>query len=527
MRLLESCQRCGKTKVGVEFTPFSPRETYVVYKCGHAEFIERESFRDQTISLKDVFGKKMAYDFQVDGLDFVDQSGYDCAITDKMGLGKTIQASLAVKVAYGKLTPTLFVVKSATIWQWIREFKEWTDATPLGIFFIDKAKGFIPQGFKTYVVSMDTFSRMIKVETDSIGRVVDVEIYPQLKELGIKLIVVDEMHSFKNTESKRSVALVNYIKVCEIKHKIFLTGTPIKNRADEYFTMLNLLFPTTFTSLMDFRHQWCEQDEQGKYSRIKSWRMDEFKAVIATKVIRRESGVKLPPFRRTNEVVQIEDEAIKKEYNKVLAELQGTIDGKEQISYFDVQDNLMTLRKLTGLAKVDIAVDYITDFVESTEDEKIAIGVHHHGVRDRIYERLNDRGIKVVKLSGEDSAERKAWIVQQFQKDPHLRVLVISILAGGVGIDGLQKVCNNVLVLERQWNACDEEQFEFRFNRDGQKLPVHCNYMVAHKTVDDYFTALVEKKRAIFGETIESNWTFTQDGNAIRELCQQVCKNKL
>lgn len=544
MRLLKECPQCGKALVQVDHwslqTPIpvifdaedfinqqdrTKTESLLFYRCGHFSIEEpKQSFFDRTISLSSINGKKHAYEYQIDGIDFIDKTGFNGIIADEMGLGKTIQASLLMKVSKRFFNCPLIIVKGSTTWQFMKEHKEWADSLPLGIFLIQGSKSFIPPGFSAYIISMDTFSRMVHVNERN-----EVSIYSQLADLGVDIVYVDECQSFKNPESKRARALVGFVKKLDIKYKVFMSGTPIKNRAEEYFTVLNLLDPANFPSLARFQRNWLEPDEQGKHSRVKKYRLEEFHDLISKYVIRRRKrDVQkwLPPFRRTFEFITIEDESIKATYNKQLAKLQNLADSKANLSYFDIQENLMTLRRLTGIAKVDWAYDEVMDFLESTEDDKIAIGIHHEVVRDTLYQKLNDAGIGVIKISGEDNDEKKYSKVQLFQQ-PKYRVLIINMIAGGVGIDGLQKVCNNVLCLERQWNSVDEEQFEARFDRDGQKFPVAARYPLIQGSIDEYFSALVEKKRNIFGETVENQW----DGSLVKtdwdDLMRETLRHKL
>lgn len=490
---------------------------------------ESEQFKETElikIRYKNIAGTKEGYGFQKEGVDFIFQNDFNCMIGDKMGLGKTVQALLALANAGEGKVPALFIVKGSTTWQWHRQFKDWTDSAPLGVFLIEGSKNFIPPGFRAYVISMDTLSRLVKAEDDDHGGYMLYRIKDTFKALGIKCVVIDECHSFKNMEAKRSVALRAYIELEGIKYKIFLSGTAIKNRADEYFFTLHHLFPQKFPSLRRFRQDWCEKDHKGKFSHIKEYRLEEFRNLIASKVLRREKGIDLPPFRRTTEVISIEDENVKKAYNAALDDLKRVVDEKKgKLSFRDIQDNLMVLRQIVGRAKINDAIDYIDEFLDSNENEKITIGVHHHSVRDILVAKLAARGIHALKFSGEDSNEAKARIVRQFAETKN-RVLVISIVAGGTGTDGLQ-VCNNVLILERQWNSADEEQFEFRFNRDGQKNPVHVNYMVCKGTIDDYFSQNVERTRAVFGETVGNNWKFEDSARDVEEVVNETLRNRL
>ena len=293
------------------------------YKCGHM-FFETAT---QTIRFPDptrrnysaILSEKAAFDYQKEGVEFIFKSNFNCLVADPTGLGKTIQALLAAREAkFGDGSPKfkhiLQLVKSSTVYQWFGENKEWYDAGVLSCFMISGTKGFVPPGFRSYVMSMDTLSRYMKTPAGA----------ATLKGLDIDLVIVDECHSFKNPDSARSQALVSFLQdisiseldrtlhlgcaSCEhqwekpIKIKInlrtnrgeinhydsgecpkcgakyaqrtqhvlaaedrtkgliMLSATPIKNRADEYFIPLNLMRPDIFTNLQSFRNNWLEYD---------------------------------------------------------------------------------------------------------------------------------------------------------------------------------------------------------------------------------------------------------------------------
>lgn len=486
---------------------------------------------EHKIRLHSLCNRFHAYEFQSEGIDFIRRTNYKCLIGDKMGLGKTVQALLAIANAaiQDDKLPCMYIVRSSTVWQWLSMHKTWFSSNPLGIFMIRGSKNFIPSGFQSYVISMDTLGRLVEFETDRFGEIIPgtESLNKWLKGLGIKLVVVDECHSFKNVEAKRSKALEIFLTLAEIKYEIYLSGTAIKNRADEYYFTLHRLFPFKFPNLESFQRTWCEKDHKGRFSRIKLWRLEEFRSLIESRILRREKGKDLPPFRRTTTIVSIQNEKFKKQYNKALDELQEVANSKDKLSKRDVQDNLMVLRRIVGNAKVDDAIEYVDEFLDENENDKIVIGVHHHSVRDTLYAKLIARGHQPLKLSGEDSADQKNYIVNQFKKNES-RILIISIIAGGTGIDGLQ-CCSNILILERQWNSADEEQFEFRFNRDGQQNPVLATYMIATGTVDDYFSANVEKTRQVFHETVGNDWReeMAEEDRDFRDEVNEILRNRL
>lgn len=510
-------KECGMLLEIVESSKIGD-DVLLTYRCGHMA-IEPKGLNAKTAQSSEwrkssIDGSKTLWDYQVEGVQKGIDSNYNLLIADQMALGKTPQALMIFASAYEKLSPALIVVRSSTTWQWTAQYKTWCDNLPLGVFVIQGTKTFIPPTFNAYIISMDSLGREGMID--------------KLLPFGFKLLIIDECHSFKDPSSKRTQALVKLIECGEIKHKILLSGTPIKNRADEYFVPLNLLAPEKFSSQAQFRYRWLEQDDKNKWGRIKDYKVQEFREAIAPHVIRRERNEvlkDLPPFKRTYTEVVIENEALKKLYNSELERLEEKLGKK--MTFLDLQENLMTLRRITGLSKAQWAVDYVEQFLEETENEKIAIGIHHHGVRDLLRAQFNNKpfGKDVLYLGGEDNAERKYRIVNEFAK-PERRVLVIGMLAGGVGLDGLQ-VCNNIVTLERQWSAADEEQFEDRFNRPGQLLPVTAEYPLAKGTVDVFFNGLVEMKREIFGNTVGNNWSLTSDNGSLRELAEWAVSHRI
>lgn len=548
--LKSQCTVCGKNLVLLSQHTVGT-EKLLFYRCGHV-FVENLTRKYHSSLLPEDFisatKAKEAYDYQKDGISFIHESDFNVLVADPMGLGKTIQAILAARSARNadgskRFKKILVLVKAATTFQWLSECREWYSQELWSTFLIQGTRGLILPGFQVYICSMDTFSRYAKIDKqhksyDGSCKVIFNKEWHAFAQ-DIDLLIVDECHSFKNTDSNRSRTLVAFIEQFGVTHKILLSGTPIKNRADEYFIPLNLLRPRHFTNQSSFRYQWLEQDTSThppKWNRIKRWKLDDFRELTKDFILRREKRdvlQNLPPFRRTFEAVFCDDENLKKLYNSNLAELE-EITSKGDFSYWDISENLMTLRRICGLMKVPFALEYIDTFLECTEDnghsEKIAIGVHHIGVRDALYAGLTGRGHKVLKISGEDLAERKEQVKNLWRSDPSYRVLVVQMLAGGVGLNLQTSTCQTMLGLEREWNAADEEQFEGRFwgraEFDTMPPAFLAEYMIVDGTVDLDFCKMVEKKRQICGETLDG-WEFTNDPVALKELVAKIVRKKL
>ncbi len=630
LKLTLNCPTCAKPLVRTgECTILSER--LFTYKCGH--MFAQDFDAPRPLDLVGANPGKHARPYQAVGVDFIvngherNPGGWNAIIGDKMRLGKTPQALLALKNSPERY-PALILVKSANLWQWIHEFKEFTSVLPLGIWPIVGSKGMIPPGFSAYIMSMDLLAsegtcaacnKPLRLHVESIDHPNGYckktgcshptpsgdSMVERLLAFGFKALIVDEAHSMKNQSSARSQALIRFlheISKAEITHDILfscgicretwteqvtvqinatsqrvgkrshcpkcftevyqssfrekkdvvrkcgvvmLTGTAIKNKADEYFVPLNIVAPDKFPSVESFRKRWLEMDSNGRY-RVKSYLIEQFRAEIEPYVLRREwEDVygELPPLNRTPTIITIEDENLKKLYNATLDALEENMESKAKFNFFDSIGELTRLRQICGLAKCGWITNYIDTCLEDDPKAKWVIGLHHHAVADSLTFGLGKYGVS--KISGADSPEQKYAIMKGFQTSTD-RVCLMNMLAGGVGLD--MYYVENCLIAERQWSSADEEQFEARFfNPDmamvhdrlnsmpspsrfySQAAPKVTNieYIIAKGTIDEFFQNMVEQKREIFGETIANDWDLTKSADSFRELMEKTVAGRL
>jgi len=625
MRLTNKCPECDKI---LELTSQADlgTEWFNQYQCGHS-FIEDKP-EERILNFTSIDSSKKAREYQKDGVKFIVNSGFNCILADEMRLGKTPQALLALANA-PELSPVLILVRAANIYQWLREYKTWVNSLPLGIWVVQGTKNWIPPGFSAYIMSMDTFSRpgictscghsgschakgpcnyklrnVVAIRGESGKPLCNCNSYVEegsmvqkLLEFGFKLVIVDECHSFKNSDSNRSQALVQFIQ--KISHRtitrplilncimckhqwtentrielnirvgfgsgththqttcpscgartamrtdktelikgetacgiVMLSGTPIKNRADEYFVPLNLVAADKFPSLAHFQHRYIDND--GK--RIKPYMLDTFKEMIKPYVLRREKQdvyKDIPKLNRMFTVITVDDQKLKDLYNKVLDRIEIEMS-RSNFSYFSTIGELAQLRQICGLGKVDWTVDYVDTCLEDANGSKpkYAIGVHHHSVRDALMYKLGRFG--VCKLDGADSPEVKDRIAHNyFEKSPE-QILILGMQAAKEGIELVY--LPNALVIEREWSSAEEEQFEYRFynpdygyleSRGLKDKVTNIEYILAKGTIDEFFFDLVEEKRRIFGETISKNWSLDQDNGSFKTLMERTVASRL
>lgn len=527
MILKEKCKKCGREGALVTTIKLNSTTNIVVYACGHTEHrkveVESEAAPETTptveptseiVNFPSLDGSMKTWDYQSEGVKFINSTNLRCLIADATGLGKTIQALVAIRENRLQVTPTLILVKSSLQYQWMEECYKWYGNSPLSVYVIQDQKTFV-KGFDVYIMSMDLFARMKKPVLDRFG------------QLNFKCVVLDESHNYKNPDSSRARNLITFLQDNSIEHILALSATPIKNRADEYFTILNILDPARFSSRERFRRDWLEQNSKYAWDRINPFRLERFKELTKSYILRREKHEvlkDLPPLSRDYVYVEIEDENLKNIYNKELDLFANFLNDKTgMVQSTQLLGWLAKLRAITGQAKCAAAIEYAQEFIDSNE-EQLTIGINHVSVRDTIKYHLQGTGYAAQSLSGEDSAWHKSRIMQAFYAE-EFKILILNMKSGGEGLN-IQN-CANAVVLERAWNAADEEQFEGRFHRNGQKNAVNVKYFLARGTIDEFFHRMVQHKRNVMGETLVKNWTFTSDEGSIRELSEKVVQNKL
>lgn len=512
-RILKKCPKCGKI-ARVQESQFSKllKKELIFLACGHMitkDIETRQKSERDPIWLK-------AYPFQQIGVKFLEDSNYNAALTDEMGIGKTIQALLAYRYNRDKLSPILVIGPSGLCYNWAREYLKW--AVPEDAVAIDKfpcihqsGKSPLLPGFKFYFISMDLISKPVIIKS--------------IQEMKFKLLIIDEAHNFKNSDAKRTVGLIKAVE--SIPHKIALSGTAIKNRFTEYFTILNLIKPEHWPDRA-VMNQFSDYDWVTKrYLGISPHRLDQFRDMTKRYILRRTKAEvldDLPPIQRTTTIIDVTDnQNIVTQYNKVLDQLELAIRASKvsRANSNNILGLLSNLRHLCGIAKCSAITQLALDFLESHETDKLAIGVHHVNVVDYLKIAIERNGYPVVTITGADSALEKDIKENEFRNGK--RLLVANMIACGEGRN--MQFCSNAFIAERGWNPAVERQFEGRFHRIGQSKGVQIDYISAKDTIDQFFESMVAMKGVIEDQVLDGD---TADNyQSVYELAEMVVTSRL
>jgi len=500
------CPHCGKPAMQERSTRVI-NELFIKLACGHT--IIRNALAPP--SPEEIISEdgRQLFDYQIKTVEMVEAAGGSAIIAHEMGLGKTV-CDLAVLLRNkAKMLPALYIVKSGLRLQWLGEVARWA-GLPSQVIYTSSEKPYT-KIFKVVIVSIDMV-RNLKWTEAEIAQ--------------FKSVTIDECQMIKNSTSQRTMAIRKMFS--KVPYRRGLSGTPIKNNAGEYFSILNFVNPTQFPSEAKFLRDDVVFDGYKAYglkypkafeAKTKDW---------IFRYLREEVLPDLPPIFRQFRKVEME-EGLAEAYNEVVKEFCKYYEGLEEEPDFGESTNILgyfaKMRHITGIAKSQAAVDYAEEFLLSTT-RKLTIFVHHKRVGAAVIAKLNktleDGGFgSAAEITSDMPVEERARQVEKF-RSPECRVMVASTLAAGEGLN--LQFCSDCLILERQWNPANEEQAEARFPRPGTEIKrslggvITAAYLIAIGTIDEWLTELVEKKRSIMQQTLDGKSVHWEQQSLMKEL---------
>lgn len=567
-KLQNQCPRCSKAAIERSRVDLSDFGFITInLQCGHSYNVKIEEVQDwQKIETLDIYKRKL-FPYQGKGYEFCRKANFRALIADEPGLGKTFQSLACLKLHSTTLLPALIVVKSALKIQYLRACLQ-----ILGPEFlpqiIDNSKDLpCPELFPVVITTYDLLWRVSKKSMD-IAENVEKEIRERLNlnpwdvipedeakkipevsnhfaTTKFKTVILDECQQIKNQNSRRAQQVRDICR--DVPHVIATSGSPIENNAGEYFTILNILYPDRFPSYKLFIENDCDFYSTGRYLKIGGLRdVEDFRRKTSDFIIRRTRQEVLPDLPELNRKFvhcDFASDKIKSEYEAMqqdFADYYNNTDEKDEDFYANILAKMAKLRHKAGINKVPFASEYIEEFLLDTPpSEKIVIFVHHQDVGlmleqslKKVFQSMRETGIDIANpltYTSDLSSEQRDRVKSDFINISNQRVLIASLLASGEGLDGLQKVSQHCILLERHWNPKKEEQAEHRLLRIGARLTseggsISADYILSSGTIDEYFTELVEVKRANVDQTLNGSDYVWNETGLMKELAEVLAK---
>jgi hypothetical protein len=475
-------------------------------------------------------GKLRAY--QRDGLgwlQFLQRFGFGGCLADDMGLGKTVQVLALLESQRvdrerpnngsekpsrkkankaennGKLPPSLVVVPKSLVFNWMQEAARFTPKLRV-LDHTGLARLKSCDHFQEYDLVITTYGTLRR---DAI----------QFKDFQFAHVILDEAQAIKNanTESAKAARLLRG------HHRLAMSGTPIENHLGELWSLFEFLNPGLLGAASAF-----------KLNTSAARNPDEPTRALLSKALRpfilrrtkQQVASDLPP--KTEQTIYCEMEPVQRKLYDELREhyrrsLLGLID-REGIKKSKIQilEALLRLRqaachpglidksrKLEPSAKLDLLLPHVGEVIE--EGHKALVFSQFTSLLAIVRERLDREGITYEYLDGK-TRDRQAG-VERFQNDGNCKLFLISLKAGGLGLN--LTAAEYVFLLDPWWNPAVEAQAIDRAHRIGQSRQVFAYRLIARDTVEEKVLMLQKTKKDLADAIINA------DNSLIRNIARE------
>ncbi len=458
--------------------------------------------------------------YQSDGLNwlnFLQTAGLGGCLADDMGLGKTIQTLALLqhnkenlfpgnqiaggsektlfKTTEAKLT-SLIIVPASLIYNWENEINRFVPGMTVYSY-----KGNLRKKSTSYFQNFD----IILSSYHTVRQDIDL-----ISSFSFHYIILDESQVIKNPASM----LYRTVTRLKSEFKLVLTGTPVENSITDLWTQLNFVNPGLLGDLSFFRREFAKPIEKMGDDE----KEDKLRKIIQPFILRRTKEMvasDLPPVTEqtvfcdmTDEQFKVYDEEKSSVRNSILKSISST--GLEKSAIIVLQ-GLMKLRQLSnhpvmaneeytfGSGKFETVLQDMESVI--SEGHKILVFSSFVKHLDLYADHLRKKRIPFAMLTG--ASTNRERIVNSFQLDPENKIFLISLKAGGVGLN--LTAADYVFILDPWWNPASEMQALNRAHRIGQHKSVFVYRYITSNSIEEKILRLQEKKSRLADIFISSN----------------------
>ncbi len=438
----------------------------------------------------------------VDWLHFLHEYRFGGILADDMGLGKTIQVLAflqSLKERGEAERASLLVVPKSLLVNWQREIARFTPEMRV-LEFTGAGRKKDPSIFDQYDLILITYGTMLR----------DVEF---LRSYRFHYVILDESQAIKNPLAKTSRAA----RLLNADHRLVMTGTPVENTTFELWSQVAFVNPGLLGSLDYFKEAFANPIESERNEDAANF----LRKLVYPFILRRTKAQvtpELPP--RTERVLFTDLEPDQRKiYNRVrdyyraellrLIERSGMDDARMRIL-----EGLLRLRQVCihpalveptyrgESAKFELLTEILDTLL--AEGHKALVYSQFVEVLKLVRKHLDERGVRYAYLDGQ-TRDRHGQ-VDLFQNDPNVPFFLLSLKAGGVGLN--LTAAEYVIHLDPWWNPAVEMQAADRAHRIGQEHPVFIYKFIARDTVEEKILQLQEQKRGLVEQLISAESGF-------------------
>lgn len=439
-------------------------------------------------------------------LSYLQDVGWGGILADDMGLGKTVQALAMLqqfKLQHNKLL-TLVVCPTTLIYNWQNEVKKFTS------------------GLTCHIHHGNTRSRDIQFLTQ---HNIIITTYGTLRsdinlflKFNFDYVVLDESQAIKNPSSKvtKAATLLNGT------NRLCLSGTPLQNNTFDIYAQMNFLNPGLLGSVEYFRNEFANPIDKFQEQEHK----EHLRKLLLPFILRRTKEQVAKDLPEKTETILFcemgaEQRRIYNAYrNSYREKIIGVIDEQGiDKSQLTILQGLMKLRQICDSPAIlneeekfpnhSIKLEELTrEITENIGEHKALVFSQFLGMLGLIRKKLEEMGIKYVYFDGSTSTTEREKAIQAFQQDDSIRVFLISLKAGGVGLN--LTAADYVYIVDPWWNPAVEQQAIDRTHRIGQTKNIFAYRMICLETIEDKILQLQEKKRVLAKELISDESGFVK-----------------
>lgn len=433
-------------------------------------------------------------------LRFLNEYKLGGCLADDMGLGKTVQ-TLTLLLAEKKAGAgtSLLVMPTSLIYNWEMEANKFTPELKI-LNYTGTLRNKDITRFKNYDLVLTSYG---------ITRL-DIEL---LQNFFFNYVILDESQVIKNPTSNIAKA----VRELKSRHKLVLTGTPIENTTLDLWSQMTFINPGILGTQTYFRNEYQhpieKKADEGRSKKlgaiIKPFILRRHKSQVATELPEKVEHVQYSVMTTEQEKRYEEVKAHYREKIFKLIEQEGLGNSR-----FMILEGLTKLRQLAnhprmteqGYTGDSGKLEDITHMLENAIAEGHKVLVFSQFVKhlDLVREYLKTNKIEFAYLDG-SSTDRKEQ-VERFNKDTQLKVFLISIKAGGLGLNLTE--ADYVFILDPWWNPAVEAQAIDRAHRIGQKKKVFTYKFITRNTVEEKILTLQQKKLRLTQELITTEESF-------------------
>ena len=413
------------------------------------------------------------------------KSGLGGILADDMGLGKTIQ-TIAFCCSIKDSNPILIIGPNNVIYNWQNEIETFCPSKTSLVYQGSSRQNLVSKFNQTdfIITTLGTLKN-------------DIEIFNKFK---FSATFIDEAQYIKNPQAQISKA----VKTINTPFKIALTGTPIENNLQDLWSLSDFIMPDYLGSQREFD---CL---------VKDDKTEQIKLKMKPFILRREKKEVLDSLPEKTEIT-LKCDLTKEQtdlYETILNALKKgirTTTGKKD--RLNMLSTLLKLRQLTShpnlikecqnmnlpSAKFELLKEKLLEL--TSKNHKIVVFSQFTSMLDIIEEWTHNNQINTHRIDGSVSGKQRQERVKSFQAYQGPSVFIISLKAGGVGINLTS--ADYVIHLEPWWNPAIEAQATDRVHRMGQKNKVIVYKFIAKDTLEEKIQDLQEEKKALISQIID------------------------